>query len=151
MKNVYYVLIAIVIAGAAFYGGMQFSQSQASAGGNNAQRQRQFGNGNINGRFGVGRGGPGGNLTNGEIMSKDAQSITIKMRDGSSKIVFYSPSTRVGKTTDATSDDLKEGTTVMVTGTSNTDGSVTAQSIQLGNPFVNLGGNSNGNNNGAGR
>ena len=59
-------------------------------------------------------------------MSKDAQSVTVKLSDGSTKIVFYSASTTVSKSATGTAADLTAGTGVIVTGTTNPDGSVTA-------------------------
>lgn len=120
------VVAAVVIAGGSFYGGMAYAQSKAPARG-------QFANAQLNGQFGDTRGtrtGTGG-FTSGEILSKDASSMTIKMQDGSTKIVLVSTSTQVMKTAAGTLTDLSAGTSVVVTGSANSDGSVTAQSVQI--------------------
>jgi len=57
------------------------------------------------------------------------------LADGSSKIVLISDSTQINQATTATSVDLKMGITIAAYGTANSDGSITAQSIQI-NPQV---------------
>ncbi|MFA6552008.1 MAG: hypothetical protein WCT19_00735 [Candidatus Paceibacterota bacterium] len=73
----------------------------------------------------------GGGLTSGQIISKNGTSITLKSRDGNTKIVLYSPDVSILKTASGTPQDLISGTEVNVVGTANSDGSVTAQSIQV--------------------
>ena len=53
------------------------------------------------------------------------------MQDGSSKIVFYSESTKIQKTADGTGANLAIDQEVTASGAANSDGSLTAQTIQV--------------------
>lgn len=123
------IIIAIIIAGAAFFGGMQYQKSQAAANGNGTQEQNAQGHGGQNGqdRFG----NRGGGATFGQILATDSASVTVKLQDGSSKIVNISDSTRFSKTDTASKSDLKTGQRIAAFGTTNSDGSINAQTIQL--------------------
>jgi hypothetical protein len=84
------------------------------------------------GGFGGGRGmGANGGFLAGTVAAKDATSITINTRDGSSHIVILTPSTSVSKSVNGALTDVSVGSTIMVSGTSNSDGSVSAANIQL--------------------
>jgi hypothetical protein len=72
-----------------------------------------------------------GSATIGQVITKDATSVTVKMPDGSTKIVLISDSTVVSKTVTGTLADVAVGTNVAVSGPANADGSVTAANIQL--------------------
>ncbi len=125
--------IMIVIAGGAFYGGTVYQKSTTSkvraafGSGNSMMR-----NGAVAGQFA--RGGQGANgarPVTGQIISSDDKSVTVKMKDGSSKIVLFGNSTAIAKSTAGTKTDLATGTQVMVVGTANSDGSVTATNINI--------------------
>jgi hypothetical protein len=73
----------------------------------------------------------GGRAINGEILSVDTNGVTVKIADGSSKIVLMSDKTVVNKAEVAKVTDLKTGDKVMVFGTENSDGSVSANNVQL--------------------
>jgi hypothetical protein len=127
---IYAIIIGLLLVGAAFYGGMQYqkmtSSNQNRAGGNTRFGQGQTpGGANAQGRM-------GGGFTTGEVVSLDSQSLTVKLANGSTKIVFYSASTPVVKQSDATIADLKAGETVMVTASANPDGSISAREIRVG-------------------
>ena len=123
--NVLLVIIGVIAAGVGFFGGMKYQQTKQTPSQQSA------------GRFG-GR-GPGGQGSNGRgfrpvagsIIAADDKSITVKLQDGSSKIVLVSDSTQINKAASATKSDLQVGQTVAVFGSENSDGSVTAQSVQL--------------------
>ena len=76
-------------------------------------------------------GAAGGGIAVGQITSMDSTSITLQLANGNSEVVFFTTSTPVSEPTTVPVSSLKVGTNVMVAGTSNSDGSVTAQSIQV--------------------
>ncbi len=139
------VVVVLVVAGGAFYGGTIYdkghnsdSNQRSSSFGNLTPEQRQqMGGAGRNGGSRLG----GGGFANGEIISKDDKTITIKLNnnrisDGQqqgsgSKLILYSDSTQVEKSVIGTLEDLTVGQSVMVNGTANSDGSVTAKSIQV--------------------
>lgn len=134
-NNLAVVAIIVVLVGVgSFFGGMKYQQSKTSnsplrqfQGGGQGTRQ---GGQNASGRF-----GGGGVPVVGEIISSDDKSITVKLQDGSSKIVLLPDNVTVSKTDQGSKADLKNGVRVGVFGTSNSDGSVTAQNVQLNPAF----------------
>jgi hypothetical protein len=132
--------VAIIIAGAGgFYGGMKYEASKSpfadfQKNGTGAMRFQGAGQGQ-----GSGQGAGGGRMmarnnggfVAGEILKKDDKSVTIKLPDGGSKIVYIADATTVSKSVDGVKDDLTEGANIMVTGTANSDGSVIAEVIQI--------------------
>jgi hypothetical protein len=127
--NIKVIIVAVVIAGIAFYAGSMYGKSTTPSRGQFANGQFP---GNQNGPRGVGiRNGVEGGFTAGEIISKDTGSITIKMQDGSTKIALIATSTQVMKTSTGSLSDLTIGINVNITGTPNSDGSITSQSVQI--------------------
>lgn len=137
---------AIVLALAVgFFSGTQYQQTRLFGG-----MMRQFGiSGTGFGEMGYGSAGNGGarndgtqgrtgrmgiRPVSGEIVKTDDTSITVKAADGSSRIVILSEKTEINKADTAVKSDLKVGEKVAVFGQENTDGSITAQNIQL-NPL----------------
>ncbi len=130
MKNniVVIVILALLVGGGAgFFVGSQYQKSQRPSFG-------QFGtrDGSAVGRVGVGRNGNG---AAGTILSVDANSMTVKLADGGSKIVLLTGSTSINKATEGTVTDLTVGERVSAFGTTNTDGSITATNVQI-NPVM---------------
>jgi len=161
MKKQYLVtvIVAVVVAAGGFFGGMTFQKSSDSLKGLSGQalttKMQSLGlgstdtvrggafstNGNFptNGTFPGGTNGArrfgGGGLNAGQIVSMDSTSITIKLTDGSTKVIYYSGTTAITKTATGTASDLAVGTEISATGTSNSDGSITAQDIRI-NPNI---------------
>lgn len=133
------IIVALVVGGAAFFGGMQYQKTQASG-----PMQGQFRGANGGGPQGgmQGRGGAGQGMmpVSGEIISQDDTSITVKLQDGSSKIVILSDDTSINKSTEGSKTDLETGERVTAIGTTNSDGSVTAQSVSIGGNMMFRGG-----------
>jgi len=123
------IILALVIGGGiGFFAGIKYQQ------GKQRNVARQF-LGQMGGRQGTGTNRLGLRPVNGEIISADEKSITVKLQDGSSRIVIVSENTQINKAEQATKTDLKIGEKVAVFGQENSDGSVTAQNIQL-NPLA---------------
>lgn len=123
-KIVPIIIVAVIVVAGAFYGGMLYGQGKSSQG------PRQFEGAGM-GFQNRQQGNRGANFAGGEIIGMDNESVTVKMQDGGSKIVFFSDSTKITKSVDGIADDLKVGENIIVTGKTNQDGSVTAQTIQL--------------------
>lgn len=123
MKNKIIIAVVVLVVGVgAFYSGVNYGKAQIPT----RSAVGQFGSGQ-NGS----RGARGNGFVAGEILSKDATSITLKLTTGGSKIVFTTASTTVSKSTSGTLSDLDTGANVTIQGVANSDGSVTAQSVQI--------------------
>lgn len=123
-------IIGIVVTGTAFYGGIKYDQQNNTASLRNAVMQRGIGNSGST-RTNLRGSGLNGNFISGEVLSMDDKSITLQMRDGGSRIIFISGSTSVTKSDSGTFADISAGKQISVTGKINSDGSVTAESIQI--------------------
>lgn len=136
--------VALVVGMLAFAGGMQFQKSRQPAWptmmgrlGDGPNQGVGFGNGQdrkTSSTMAGNRQGFMGRPVAGEITAVNKDTMTVKMNDGSSKIVVLSTKAAINRTTTASASDLVVGQTVVVFGQSNEDGSVTAQNIQL-NPM----------------
>jgi len=143
-KQTHVISMAILIVAVAigsFFGGTNYQQRksvsnfrQQMIGGNNFPQGQ--GRNAQNTDLARNRGQvPGFRQTVGEIISVDDKSITIKMTDGSSRIVLISDSTTINQSTTAAKTDLKVGINVAVNGDQNTDGSVSGRNIEI-NPRI---------------
>lgn len=142
MKNPVIIIIAaaVISGGGGFLVGMQYQKSKTPA---------------LSGRFGNGQFAPGQGFNrdsrdgsngirqgfrpvSGVISSVDDKSITVKLDDGSSKIIILSDKTEINQAESVGRDQLSTDTRVMVVGSENSDGSVTASNIQLNPRQFNL-------------
>lgn len=145
------IATAVVVGGGAFWGGMKYAESKSPRGRlsqadfqnlqnlspeERQERLHEFG-ANVGAGFRGGRTGGqiGGGFISGEVISKDDKSVTVKLRDGGSKIIFLSDSTEITKSASGSISDLEVGKNISVNGTANSDGSATAQSIQIRPPM----------------
>jgi hypothetical protein len=130
MKNnliIVAIIIAIIAGAAGFFGGIKYQQSKTPSFSRNFQGQRGQPNGN-NANQGL-------RPVSGTIISQDETSITVKLADESSKIILLTDNSTINKTEEGSKEDLTEGTEVTVFGQANSDGSITAQNIQIGTGF----------------
>ena len=152
-KNMIVIIVVVIVVGViGFWLGLKYGQSASVlAKLSTAKKQTLFqalrdtaggimgtNGARLRGAFQSGQGG----FATGQIINKDEKSITIQSvgpNSTGSKIIFYSASTNIGKTASGTPEDLQKGVEVLVSGTSNPDGSINAQSINL-NPALRLGG-----------
>lgn len=125
------VVLIVVALGGGFFAGIQYQKSQRAnlAGGT-------FQNGQMMRRFGTTQ-----NVrpVRGQVISMDNNSMTIKLQNGNSDIVILAPSTLFVKSATAAATDMKNGDTVMIIGTQNSDGSVTASDVQINPPSIQRG------------
>jgi hypothetical protein len=126
-KTILFLVILIIIGGGSFWGGIQYEKnkisSQKPSFQNLSSEQRQ--------QFAQRAGRAGANFLSGEVINKDEKSLTLKLPDGSTKIVFFSGSTQISKAIEGKIDDIEIGKQIMVSGDQNSDGSYTAKTIQL--------------------
>ncbi|MCX6741535.1 MAG: hypothetical protein NTY61_04015 [Candidatus Parcubacteria bacterium] len=130
LKNTIVVLVVLVVAVGvgSFCGGMSY--------GKNLSKGPMSKNFNMMGQRGdvANRAGGAGavcGFVSGEVISQDGQSITVKLKDTGTKIVFFSTSTQIMKTSTGSISDIAVGSNLTITGKANADGSVIAQSIQI--------------------
>ena len=128
------IVLIVVALGGGFFAGMQYQKTQRGT------FAAAFGNGNSTGARGFGGGNfQGSRPITGQIVSVSDNTMTVKLSDGSTKIVILSTSTSINKADKGSISDLKVGDTVATFGSANSDGSITAQNVQL-NPMIRMGG-----------
>jgi hypothetical protein len=79
----------------------------------------------------AGRNGAGGGFVAGQIVSVASGTMVVQLPNGNSANVFFSGSTQIIKPQLTSASALTPGAQVMVGGTTNADGSVSAMTIQI--------------------
>lgn len=136
------IIVTVIIGAGAFYAGIKYDQSKKIAArgtGNFANlsaeerqaRMQQAGMANFAGGARGGRAGSGDGFATGEVISKDDKSVTLKLQNGGSQIIFFTPSTPITKSVSGSASDIIVGEQITASGTKNQDGSISAQSIQI--------------------
>lgn len=132
-QTVSILLLAVTIGGIGFYGGSVYAKQKASStkvlGARNGAIMPSAGAGQRVGR----QAGSGafGAMTTGKVLTKDATGLVIELQDVGSKNVLFASSTQIMQMTTVSLDAVTEGAQVMISGSTNTDGSITASRIQL--------------------
>jgi len=129
MKNTMVIALVLVACGLGFFTGMKYQQTKQPSRAD-FQEMRNMRQGTPGFQRPAGSG-----TVRGEIIDKEEASITVKLPDESSKIVLISENTTINKATEGSIDDLETGEQVMVFGQTNSDGSLSATNIQLGERF----------------
>lgn len=124
------VILVVVVGVGSFFAGTKYQQSKRPQWGDMPSAGMHTGMAGQRGAPGIRR-GDGQGMVNGEIISRDETSITVKLPDDSTKIVLISENTAINKATEGSVGDLETGEQVMVFGKANSDGSISASQIQL--------------------
>lgn len=130
-------VVALAVAGAGFFGGQAYAKNGRSSGQGEFQGRFQGGRAFEGGNPGVRQGGAargqfgGVGFAAGEVLSADETTLTVKMPDGSAKLILLTSSTSFVKQAESSKEDIEPGMNVVVSGEANEDGSVTASNIQV--------------------
>ena len=124
-KFMIFLAVLLIASGAAFYGGAVYAKNKrGSFTGANFRGANAAGAGNM---AGFSR----GNALVGDIISLDSDKMTIKTKDGSTKIVFFTRDMKITKSTDGAVSDLLVNIGIVASGAANSDGSFNAKTINI--------------------
>jgi hypothetical protein len=126
------IVILLLVAAASFYGGMVYGKSQQQAA-FSARRQGEFAgvgaNGQVPGQTGAN--GRQGGMLFGQIKEIGDGALTLTDNNGKETRVVVTDTTLIEKQASVKLSDLTQGETVMVSGSTGADGTVTARSVQV--------------------
>jgi uncharacterized protein DUF5666 len=131
------VAVVIVVAAASFYGGMQTQKSLANTSGTQASAA-SGGYGGASGSGGGGggfrRGGGGGVF--GTVQSISGTTMVVSTQSGNKTVsLASSPQVSDSSGNQASTSSIQTGDTVIVRGTTGSDGTVTAQVVRINPSF----------------
>jgi uncharacterized protein YneF (UPF0154 family) len=131
MKKIYlfFLLLLVIVLVGGFFGGMKYEESQVLKNLTPEKMREIFQQ--TRGQFQTQRQRIGQGFILGEVISKDEKSLTIKLPDGSTRIVFLSESTQILKSVQGNIQDIEIGKQVIVSGEQTTEGFLTAKTIQI--------------------
>lgn len=126
MKNKIIIFVAAIIIGLlSFYAGTKYSSGSKSS---------QFPNRGTGQALNLKSGANNFNKANfvsGKIIKIDEKSISVELPSGGSRIIFFSENSPINKTESGSASDLSVGKEISVLGSENSDGSISASSIQI--------------------
>jgi hypothetical protein len=152
-RFVLWIVVAVVIGaalGGTFIGGISLGKSQEKTAAQSSiqgQFANRFGQGNV-----PGLNNQSGTATDtnqpdfarrgtvGTVEKVNGNMITVKTMQGTEQVVTVNSSTTVSKTVTGSVSDITAGTTIQVTGETQTDGSITANNISVTQDGLLIGG-----------
>ncbi len=129
LRIVLSIVVLVVVAGGSFYGGMVYGQGQAQA--QFAARRQAFGQGGLFLTQGQGAAQPPGGMLFGQIEQIGDGVLTIKDNNGKQTQVHVTDTTLIEKNMSVSLADLAPGETVIVSGSRESDGGITARSVRV--------------------
>ena len=141
MKKQVSLLIAVILvllcSGVAFFGGYKCGQSKSGSKFDPINMKGELPSGNIPNGANNNTAKDGSKNTDssgqvvGSISAISDNNLTVQMENGSSNIVYFSNNVYVGQMTEMSKKTLATGTAVLILGSSNSDGTFIAESIQI--------------------
>ncbi len=132
------LVVLLVVAGGCFYAGSLYGRSQVQAAFANARQGGFGGQGNFGpnaqGTPGARRNGQGGGFVVGQVDEVANGSLTLTDNNGKQTKVTVTDTTLIQKQAQVPLTDIKQGETVIVSGSTGSDGSITARSVQVAQP-----------------
>jgi hypothetical protein len=130
VKIILGIVVLLLVAGASFFGGTVYGKSQAQTA-SAARRQGGFTGANGQGQPGANGAGARGGMLFGEITNVGNDGLTVKDNNGKETQVKVTDTTLIQKQATVKVTDLTTGETVIISGSTAADGSITARSVQV--------------------